>query len=141
MCAAHQAGDAAALRALVDEAPAADPDGDVPAAGGPGRRLVGEAAGRDEVRDPVVVKYKVGAERVQTLPFRVLRLGRLVGRTRSAGQEPKGIAHAVDPTTGTVACGVDPSTLTVMDQDWEAGPLTRCGPCRAAIAKRDKAGR
>ena len=88
-----------------------------------------------------VVKYKVGAERVQTLPFRVLRLGRLVGRTRSAGREPKGIAHAVDPSTGTVACGVDPSTLTVMDQDWEAGPLTRCGPCRAAIAKRDKAGR
>ena len=88
----------------------------------------------------VVVKYKVGAERVQTLPSRGLRLAHLVARAKSARREPKGIAHAVDPT-GAVACGVDPSTLTVMDQDWEAGLLTRCGPCRAAIAKRDKAGR
>lgn len=141
LCTADEFGDTATFRALVDEALSDDPGGTFLLPVGLAVALASwEGRGGGDVRDPGVVKYKVGAEWVQTLPSRVLRLGRLVGRTGSTRREPKGIAHAVDPA-GVVACGVDPSTLTVMDQDWEEGLLTRCGPCRAAIAKRDKAGR
>jgi hypothetical protein len=77
------------------------------------------------------MRYKVGAEQL--------------GQTRSLAQRPDGVfnsartvpvgpTHAVDATTGAVACGIKVEGLQVLDQDWEeAFFVEKCPGCFAAV--------
>jgi len=80
-----------------------------------------------------LVRYKVGAEHAVFLEARSNVADR---NARGEGRQvPRGITHAVDVTTGEVACGrprdglIDFPTI-----DWErAAFLVACHECRAVV--------
>jgi hypothetical protein len=62
------------------------------------------------------MRYKVGAEQLQQVPFLVHRPDTVFRAARTA---PVGPTHAVSTATGAVACGIKCDRLQVLDQDWE----------------------
>jgi hypothetical protein len=77
------------------------------------------------------MRYKVGAGRVEQIRSLAHRPD---GVFRSARTAPVGPTHAVDATTGNVACGTTVHGLQVLDQDWEAAFFVeKCPGCFAAV--------
>jgi hypothetical protein len=62
------------------------------------------------------MRYKVGAEQLEHVPSLAHRPDGVFRAPRTA---PVGPTHAVDATTGAVACGLKTDGLDVLDQDWE----------------------
>jgi hypothetical protein len=80
------------------------------------------------------MRYKVGAEQMEQIPSLAHRPD---GVFRSARTTPVGPTHAVDATTGAVACGITAHRLQVLDQDWEqAFFVQKCPGCFAAVLAR-----
>jgi hypothetical protein len=78
------------------------------------------------------VRYKVGAVRLGQVPSLPRRRG---GAFQSARTVPVGPTHAVDATTGAVACGIPADRLDVLDQDWEAACFVeKCPGCFAVVS-------
>ena len=75
-----------------------------------GRMLPGRTGGER-------MRYKVGAEQLEQVPSLAHRPD---GVFRSARTAPVGPTHAVDSTTGAVACGSQVHRRDVLDHDWEA---------------------
>jgi len=83
------------------------------------------------------MRYKVGAEQVEQVPSLAHRPD---GVFRSARTVPVGATHAVDATTGAVACGIKGHRLELLDQDWEeAFFVEKCPGCFAAVVGRGEA--
>ena len=83
------------------------------------------------------VRYKVGAEHLEQISSLAHRPD---GVFRSARTAPVGTTHAVDATTGTVACGITGHRLAVLDQDWEAAFFVeKCPGCFAAVVAHGEA--
>jgi hypothetical protein len=77
------------------------------------------------------MRYKIGAEQLEQVPSLAQRPD---GTFRSARTAPVGPTHAVDATTGLVACGITTDALYVVDQDWEdAFFVEKCPGCFAAV--------
>ena len=77
------------------------------------------------------MRYKVGAEQLEQVPSLAHRPD---GVFRSARTAPVGTTHAVEATTGAVACGIKGHRLEVLDQDWEAALFVeKCPGCFAAV--------
>jgi hypothetical protein len=77
------------------------------------------------------MRYQVGAEQIEHIPSLAHRPG---GVFRSARTAPVGPTHAVDTTTGKVACGIGAHRLKVLDQDWEESFFVeKCPGCFAAV--------
>jgi hypothetical protein len=77
------------------------------------------------------MRYKIGAEQLEQVPSLAQRPD---GTFRSARTAPVGPTHAVDATTGLVACGITTDALDVVDQDWEdAFFVEKCPGCFAAV--------
>ena len=77
------------------------------------------------------MRYKVGAEQVEHVPSLAHRPDGVFRAPRTA---PVGPTHAVDATTGAVACGLETDGLDVLDQDWEeAFFVEKCPGCFAAV--------
>jgi hypothetical protein len=83
------------------------------------------------------MRYKVGAEQMEQIPSLAHRPD---GVFRSARTAPVGPTHAVDATTGAVACGIKRHRLQVLDQDWEAASFVeKCPGCFAAVVAHGEA--
>jgi hypothetical protein len=83
------------------------------------------------------MRYKVGAEQMDQIPSLAHRPD---GVFRSARTAPVGPTHAVDATTGAVACGIKRHRLQVLDQDWEAASFVeKCPGCFAAVVAHGEA--
>jgi hypothetical protein len=83
------------------------------------------------------MRYKVGAEQMEQVPPLVHRPD---GMFRSSRATPVGPTHAVDATTGAVACGITVQGLDVLDQDWEAAFFVeKCTGCFAAVVAQREA--
>lgn len=55
-------------------------------------------------------------------------------RIRTKGAHMRYKTHAVDATTGAVACGITADWLEVLDQNWEeAFLIEKCPGCFAAV--------
>jgi hypothetical protein len=79
------------------------------------------------------MRYKVGAEQLEHIPPLAHRPD---GVFRSARTAPLGPTHAVDATSGAVACGISSEGLQVLNQDWEAAFFVeKCAGCFAAVAE------
>ena len=77
------------------------------------------------------MRYKVGAEQLEHVPSLAHRPDGVFRAPRTA---PVGSTHAVDATTGAVACGLKTDGLDVLDQDWEeAFFVEKCPGCFAAV--------
>jgi hypothetical protein len=77
------------------------------------------------------MRYKVGAEQLEQVPPLAHRSD---GVFRSARVAPVGPTHAVDATSGAVACEITTEGLEVLDQDWEeAFFVEKCAGCFAAV--------
>lgn len=77
------------------------------------------------------MRYKVGAEQLEHVPSLAHRPDGVFRAPRTA---PVGPTHAVDATTGAVACGLKTDGLDVLDQDWEeAFFVEKCPGCFAAV--------
>jgi hypothetical protein len=84
------------------------------------------------------MSYKVGAEQVEQIPPLAHRPD---GVFRSARTAAVGPTHAVDATSGMVACGISPEGLEVLEQDWEAAFFVeKCAGCFAAVVTQHPAG-
>jgi hypothetical protein len=82
------------------------------------------------------MRYKVGAELLEPVPSLAHRPD---GVFRSAWTAPVGPTHAVDATTGAVACGITGDGLDVLDEDWEAAFFVqKCPGCFAAVVTHDE---
>jgi hypothetical protein len=68
------------------------------------------------------MRYKVGAEQLEHVPSLAHRPDGVFRAPRTA---PVGHTHAVDATTGAVACGLRTDGLDVLDQDREEAFLSR----------------
>ena len=80
------------------------------------------------------MRYKVGAEQLEQVPPLAHRSD---GVFRSARVAPVGPTHAVDATSGAVACGIKGDRLQVLDQDWETACFVeKCPGCFAAVVTR-----
>jgi hypothetical protein len=80
------------------------------------------------------MRYKTGAERLQPVPALVHRPNTVfrVGRTA-----PVGPTHAIHGETGAAVCGVNPASLVVLNEDWEAACFVeKCADCFAAVVGR-----
>jgi hypothetical protein len=85
------------------------------------------------------MRYKVGAEQLEQIPPLAHRPD---GVFRSARTAPVGPTHAVDATSGVVACGITSEGLEVLEQDWEAAFFVeKCAGCFAAVVAQDQVGR
>ena len=83
------------------------------------------------------MRYKVGAEQMEQVPSLAHRPD---GVFRAARTAPVGPTHAVDTTTGVVACGINGHGLDVLDQDWEAAFFVeKCPGCFAAVVAHGEA--
>ena len=83
------------------------------------------------------MRYKVGAEQMEQIPSLAHRPD---GVFRLARTAPVGPTHAVDATTGVVACGTKGHGLDVLDQDWEeAFFVEKCPGCFAAVVAQGEA--
>ena len=83
------------------------------------------------------MRYKVGAEQLEQVPSLAHRPD---GVFRSARTAPIGTTHAVDATTGAVACGIKGQRLEVLEQDWEeAFFVEKCPGCFAAVVAHGQA--
>ena len=80
------------------------------------------------------MRYKVGAEQVEHIPSLAHRPDGIFSSARTA---PVGPTHAVDVTSGVVACGITTDQLNVLEQDWEeAFFVEKCPGCFAAVVQR-----
>lgn len=80
------------------------------------------------------MRYKVGAEQVEHIPSLAHRPDGVFSSARTAAVGP---THAVDATSGVVACGITTDRLNVLEQDWEeAFFVEKCPGCFAAVAQR-----
>ena len=83
------------------------------------------------------MSYKVGAEQLEQIPPLAHRAD---GVFRSARVAPVGPTHAVDASSGVVACGITTEGLEVLDEDWEAACFVeKCAGCFAAVLARGHA--
>jgi hypothetical protein len=83
------------------------------------------------------MRYKVGAEHMEQIPSLAHRPD---GVFRSARTTPVGPTHAVDATTGAVACGITGPRLEVLDQEWEAAFfVAKCPGCFTAVVAHSEA--
>lgn len=80
------------------------------------------------------MRYKVGAEQVEHIPSLAHRPDGVFSSARTAAVGP---THAVDATSGVVACGITTDRLDVLEQDWEeAFFVEKCPGCFAAVVQR-----
>jgi hypothetical protein len=83
------------------------------------------------------MRYKVGAEQLEQIPSLAHRPD---GVFRSPRTTPVGPTHAVDATTGAVACGITGHQLHMLEQDWEeAFFVEKCPGCFAAVVAHGEA--
>jgi hypothetical protein len=83
------------------------------------------------------MRYKAGAEHMEQVPSLAHRPD---GVFRSARTTPVGSTHAVDATTGAIACGIKGHRLEVLDQDWEAAFFVENSPgCFATVVAHGEA--
>jgi hypothetical protein len=77
------------------------------------------------------MRCKVGAKHLEQIPSLAHWPDGVFSSDRTA---PVGPTHAVDATTGAVACGIKRHRLQVLDQDWEAAFLVeKCPGCFTAV--------
>ena len=83
------------------------------------------------------MRYKISAEALAQVPSLTPSPSRVFRAARTA---PVGPTHAVDATTGAVACGITGHRLQVLDQDWEAAFFVeKCPGCFAAVVAHGEA--
>ena len=84
----------------------------------------------------VLMRYKIGAERLQRVPSLAHRSD---GAFRVARSAPVGPTHAVSAVTGATVCGVAAEGLQVLNEDWESACFVeKCGDCFARILARGR---
>jgi hypothetical protein len=84
----------------------------------------------------VLMRYKIGAERLQQVPSLAHRPD---GAFRVGRSAPVGPTHAVSAVTGATVCGVAAEGLEVLDEDWEVACFVeKCADCFATVLARSR---
>jgi hypothetical protein len=84
----------------------------------------------------VLMRYRIGAERLQQVPSLAHRPDGVFRVGRSA---PVGPTHAVSAVTGAAVCGVAAEELEVLNEDWEVACFVeKCADCFATVLARGR---